>query len=168
MNCEWYFIHFFSLFQHTKRHYHYLEDTYPHLLPSSKKEKLNNNFETTNCAKFAKQIVSNVSSAATLKTEAKVKVLSRSCQDLEKLASIEPSLGDAAIFAQTYIKCQILMLKCLSGENHDIFIQFVNSSLRNFCLTKLSVRQKKLSISICFFIQTFLKYSNAMISLHLF
>ena len=111
-----------SLFQHTKRHYHYLEDTYPHLLPSSKKEKLNNNFETTtNTAKFAKQIVSNVSSAATLKTEAKVKVLSRSCQDLEKLASIEPSLGDAAIFAQTYIKCQILMLKCLSGENHAQF-----------------------------------------------
>ena len=109
---------FLSLFQHTKRHYHYLEDTYPHLLPSSKKEKLNNNFETTNTAKFAKQIVSNVSSAATLKTEAKVKVLSRSCQDLEKLASIEPSLGDAAIFAQTYIKCQILMLKCLSGKNH--------------------------------------------------
>ena len=102
---------------------------------------MNNNFETTtNTAKFAKQIVSNVSSAATLKTEAKVKVLSRSCQDLEKLASIEPSLGDAAIFAQTYIKCQILMLKCLSGENHAIFIQFVNSFIRNFCLKKLSVR----------------------------
>ena len=132
-DCEWYFL---SLFQHTKRHYHYLEDTYPHLLPSFKKEKLNNNFETTNTAKFAKQIVSNVSSAATLKTEAKVKVLSRSCQDLEKLASIEPSLGDAAIFAQTYIKCQILMLKCLSGENHAIFIQFVNSFIAQFLLGK--------------------------------
>ena len=133
INCEWSFINSLILFQHTKRHYHYLEDTYPHLLPSSKKEKLNNNFETTtNTAKFAKQIVSNVSSAATLKTEAKVKVLSRSCQDLEKLASIEPSLGDAAIFAQTYIKCQILMLKCLSGENHAIFIQFVNNFIAQF------------------------------------
>ena len=98
---------------------------------------MNNNFETTtNTAKFAKQIVSNVSSAATLKTEAKVKVLSRSCQDLEKLASIEPSLGDAAIFAQTYIKCQILMLKCLSGENYAIFIQFVNSFIAQFWLDK--------------------------------
>ena len=97
---------------------------------------MNNNFETTNTAKFAKQIVSNVSSAATLKTEAKVKVLSRSCQDLEKLASIELSLGDAAIFAQTYIKCQILMLKCLSGENHAIFIQFVNSFIAQFLLGK--------------------------------
>ena len=105
----------YLFFQHTKRHYHYLEDTYPHLLPTSKKEKLNNNIDTSNTAKFAKQIMSNVSSSASLKNEAKLKVLSRSCQDLEKLASIEPSLGDAAIFAQTYIKCQILMLKCLSG-----------------------------------------------------
>ena len=78
-------------------------------------EKLNNNIET-NTAEFAKQIMSNASLATSLKAEAKLKVLSRSCQDLEKLASIEPSLGDAAIFAQTHIKCQILMLKCLSGK----------------------------------------------------
>ena len=119
---------------------------------------MNNNFETTNnTAKFAKQIVSNVSSAATLKTEAKVKVLSRSCQDLEKLASIEPSLGDAAIFAQTYIKCQILMLKCLSGENYAIFIQFVNSFIAQFWLDKTFSQAKILYIiSICFFIHAFL------------
>ena len=51
-----------------------------------------------------------------MKNEARIKVLTRSCLDLDRLSSIEPTLKDAAIFASLYLKCQILMLKCLSGR----------------------------------------------------
>jgi integrator complex subunit 4 len=42
--------------------------------------------------------------------------MSQACQDLSRLASIEPMLSDAALFAQSYIECQSLMLKSLSGR----------------------------------------------------
>lgn len=94
--------------EHTQRHYHYLEDTYPHLLPEDddKTAKKSNSNHQGNI--FAKQIMAN------LKND--LKILNRACTDLQKLSSIEPSLSDAAIFAQTWIKCQMLMLKCLSPK----------------------------------------------------
>ena len=105
--------------EHTKRHYHFLEDTYPHLLPSKKSKKTDNNNDDINDAnttKFAKQIMHNVETSTKMKNEARIKVLTRSCLDLDRLSSIEPTLKDAAIFASLFLKSQILMLKCLSGR----------------------------------------------------
>ena len=79
-------------FQHTKRHFQYLEDTFPHLLPDSKnhqKQTNNNNINNQNTTKFATQIVTNVESSDCLKTEARMKILSQACTDLQRLASIE-------------------------------------------------------------------------------
>ncbi len=107
--------------EHTQRHYHYLEDTYPHLLPdlSMTKQKSSHICHDSpgTMSKFARQIMSNVASASDLSSDqAKSTILNRACQDLQKLSSLEPSLSDAALFSQTYIKCQLLMLKCLSGK----------------------------------------------------
>ena len=51
-----------------------------------------------------------------MKTEARMKILSQACTDLQRLASIEPTLRDASTFAHTYIRCQILMLRSLSSQ----------------------------------------------------
>ena len=88
-------------------------------MPDSKnhqKQTNNNNINNQNTTKFATQIVTNVESSDCLKTEARMKILSQACTDLQRLASIEPTLRDASTFAHTYIRCQILMLRSLSSQ----------------------------------------------------
>ena len=89
------------------------------MLPDSKNQNKtnNNNIDTQNTARqFALQIMSNVESSASFKTEGRLKILTQATKDLEKVACIEPSLSDAATFAHTYIQCQILMVRSLSSQ----------------------------------------------------
>ncbi len=103
--------------EHTKRHFRYLEDTYPHLTPNN-----NNAYQPgsngckvveTNTDQFVRQVMQTIETSASRKIESRMKVLAQACKDLEKVSEIEPSISDAATFMKLYIKCQYYMLKSL-------------------------------------------------------
>ena len=65
---------------------------------------------------FLHQVLERVRSTSHLKMEARIAVLERARVDLNRLGSIEPSLSDPSAFAEIYIHCQSLILKCLASK----------------------------------------------------
>ncbi len=70
-------------------------------------------------------MLDRVKGMAHLKMEARIAVLEQARIDLKRLGSIEPALSDAATFAETYIQCQSLVLKCLASE-YTCFCSLIN------------------------------------------
>lgn len=101
--------------QHTKKHYHYLLDTYPLLMPSnSLSSETQNSTVKTNTNRFLKQTLQRVHDSEHLSMVNRIKLLERAIQDLKCLGSIEPGMRDATNFAHLYLQCQTLILKSLS------------------------------------------------------
>ncbi len=70
-------------------------------------------------------MLDRVKGMAHLKMEARIAVLEQARTDLKRLGSIEPALSDAAMFAEIYIQCQSLVLKCLASK-YICFCQAIN------------------------------------------
>ncbi len=103
--------------QHTRKHRHFLLDTYPHLMPDrdegddgARKKKANR----TNTVKFYERTLTRVSDSEHLSMASRIGLLERAGADLARLGSIEPSMADQAAFASMYLQCQTLLLKCLA------------------------------------------------------
>eukprot|EP00095_Tigriopus_kingsejongensis_P008319 snap_masked-scaffold871_size86487-processed-gene-0.15 protein:Tk08319 transcript:snap_masked-scaffold871_size86487-processed-gene-0.15-mRNA-1 annotation:"integrator complex subunit 4" len=105
---------------HTKRHFHYLIDTYPHLTPkdcqSIKRKGRVSTIDVTkaNTEAFLRKIVSQVMDSDHMSMSNRIKVLNRACSDLKRLGSFEPSVAHRAQFLHLYVECQALMLRCLA------------------------------------------------------
>ncbi|KAK3862961.1 hypothetical protein Pcinc_031216 [Petrolisthes cinctipes] len=106
--------------QHTLRHYAYLRDTMPQLVPVL---KLGEEWQpsrvlvSTNTLQFLKESVARVGRLDRSSTQLRMTVYQTVYSDLIKLADIDPSLSAAAHFAASYTECLLLFGKILSTRN---------------------------------------------------
>ncbi|CAB4067195.1 INTS4 [Lepeophtheirus salmonis] len=109
------------IYINTKRHYQYLVDTFPNLVPAS--------FDTKGCVKeeyddgsssigtkFLSQVLHRVKISVSRSINERITMADRACVDLERLASIEPPKSSSAEFARLYILSQSLFFKCLKTK----------------------------------------------------
>ena len=104
---------------HTRRHHSYLQDTFPHLIPSShpstalvKKAQ----GSSTKTAEFLLSVLARVLASAPCSPSRRLSVLQTSVSELSRLSSIEPSLGDPSSFARTYMEGQALFLRVVGAS----------------------------------------------------
>eukprot|EP00090_Calanus_glacialis_P002411 TRINITY_DN11803_c0_g1_i1.p1 TRINITY_DN11803_c0_g1~~TRINITY_DN11803_c0_g1_i1.p1 ORF type:complete len:952 (-),score=245.87 TRINITY_DN11803_c0_g1_i1:99-2909(-) len=100
---------------HTRRHHSYLQDTFPHLIPSS--TSVAKQVITSQTSEFLNSVLTRVSLAAKMSSSRSLSVLHTSITELTRLANIEPSLGDPSSFARTYIEGQALYLRIVSDPS---------------------------------------------------
>ena len=104
---------------HTRRHHSYLQDTFPHLIPSSHPSLLVTKKTTedtcSRTANFLHSVLSRVKASATMSPSRRLSVLQTSVSELSRLSSIEPSLGDPSSFARTYLEGQTLYLRIVQA-----------------------------------------------------
>ncbi|XP_054723879.1 integrator complex subunit 4-like protein 2, partial [Uloborus diversus] len=106
-----------SLFdEYTQKHYSYLKDTLPHLVPQLKLRsvtivpvKVESSDEHSR--KFLNQVLERVAAAEHRNPKARQSILETSIQDLKQLSAIEPKLSAAANCAAMYIQCQLVLAK---------------------------------------------------------
>ena len=102
--------------QHTKRHYHFLLDTYPHLMPEKERKSEHKKHSISNTEAFLKQTLVRVNDSEHMSMMNRIKLLKRSTEDLKRVGSIEPSLYDKAQFVHLYLQCQSTFLKTLASR----------------------------------------------------
>ncbi|XP_045620866.1 integrator complex subunit 4 [Procambarus clarkii] len=106
--------------QHTLRHYAYLRDTMPQLVPVLKLgEEWQPRGETvpTNTLRFLRESMEKVAYLDRSSTQLRLTVYQTVHSDLVKLADIDPALSPAAHFAALYTQCMLLFSKILSTRN---------------------------------------------------
>ena len=105
---------------HTRRHHSYLQDTFPHLIPSSHPSLLVTKKTTedtcSRTANFLHSVLSRVRASASMSPSRRLSVLQTSVSELSRLSSIEPSLGDPSSFARTYLEGQTLFLRIVQAS----------------------------------------------------
>ncbi|GFY47093.1 integrator complex subunit 4 [Trichonephila inaurata madagascariensis] len=112
-----------SLFdEYTRKHYSYLKDTFPHLVPQLKLRNVTSipaGIESSDehSRKFLNQVLERVAAAEHRNPKARQNILETSIQDLKQLSAIEPKLSAAANCAALYIQCQLLLAKIISNKN---------------------------------------------------
>lgn len=108
---------------HTKRHFLYLVDTYPHLTPKKDNQLSHRSGRDLEMATaktkdsteiFLHKVVSQVMDSEHMSMSNRIKLLTRACSDLKRLGSFEPSVAHRAKFLHLYVECQALILKCLA------------------------------------------------------
>ncbi|XP_076056022.1 integrator complex subunit 4 [Oratosquilla oratoria] len=106
--------------QHKLRHYAYLRDTMPLLVPTLKlgEEGLSKKkVVSTNTAHFLTESLEKLSTLERASTQMKLTIYRTVHSDLIKLADIDPNLSPAANFAAQYTHCMLLFCKILSTRN---------------------------------------------------
>ncbi len=93
-------------------------DAYPHLMPKEyemgkiTKDVLpgqgREGLEAT--GRFLRETLARVKNSERLGMAARTRLLQRASSDLDRLASIEPTLAGFARFAELYIQCQVPLL----------------------------------------------------------
>ncbi|KAG8199519.1 hypothetical protein JTE90_009365 [Oedothorax gibbosus] len=112
-----------SLFdEYTQKHYSYLKDTFPHLVPHlklrySSAASVNVESSDEHSRKFLNQVLERVAAAEHRNPKARQNILETSIQDLKQLSAIEPKLSAAGNCAALYIQCQLLLAKIISNKN---------------------------------------------------
>ena len=103
---------------HTRRHHSYLQDTFPHLIPSSHPTTLAKQpaASQTKTSQFLLEVLKRVQASAPAPPARRLSVLQTSVQELTRLSSIEPSLGDPSSFARTYMSGQTLFLRVVGSS----------------------------------------------------
>lgn len=106
--------------QHTIRHYAYLRDTMPQLVPVLKlgeDRQPSREAVSTNTLRFLRESMQRVSSVDQSSTKMRMTIYQTVHSDLVKLADIDPALSPAAHFAALYTQCMLLFTKILSTRN---------------------------------------------------
>ena len=104
--------------QHTRRHRHFILDTYPHLLPNHESEdkKKKSSSQRANTEAFYKETLARVANSEHLSMSNRIAMLNRARLDLKRLGSIDPGMNDASLFASLYLQAQMILLKCLATK----------------------------------------------------
>lgn len=110
--------------EHTLRHYSYLKDSFPNLVPqlTLPNQQSGPPEGVASCSlaqshSFLLQALERASAAELRHPAARQGWLETSIRDLQRLAEIEPQLTAAATCASLYIRCQLLLAKILSNKS---------------------------------------------------
>ncbi|KAL3204245.1 hypothetical protein MRX96_053064 [Rhipicephalus microplus] len=110
--------------EHTLRHYSYLKDSFPSLVPQLKlpNQQSSPSEGLASCSlaqshSFLHQALERASAAELRHPAARQGWLETSIRDLQRLAEIEPQLTAAASCASLYLRCQLLFAKILSNKS---------------------------------------------------
>eukprot|EP00088_Acartia_fossae_P000160 TRINITY_DN10050_c0_g1_i1.p1 TRINITY_DN10050_c0_g1~~TRINITY_DN10050_c0_g1_i1.p1 ORF type:complete len:939 (+),score=261.73 TRINITY_DN10050_c0_g1_i1:63-2879(+) len=103
--------------QHTKRHHAYLKDTFPHLIPSASNNSqgANEGSLPSEAANFIQSILHRVSMSRRMSSASHINILQASCNELERIASVQESISDPATFARLYLEGQAVYEKIVRG-----------------------------------------------------
>lgn len=117
-----------SMFEHyTARHYSYLRDAYPSLIPPIKgleKDEdtriitLGDRDDSARVQQFLFNIFQRIRSCITSdRIEVQTAIIELSIRDLQRLREVEPSLTPACDFLDQYLTCQMSLRKILVNNN---------------------------------------------------
>ena len=112
--------------QHTRRHRHFILDTYPHLMPNheSDENKKSSSRQRANTGAFYKETLARVANSEHLSMANRIAMLNRARLDLKRLGSIDPGMNDASLFASLYLQAQMVLLKVtmiIAPEEHPSY-----------------------------------------------
>lgn len=109
--------------EHTLRHYSYLKDSFPNLVPQLTLPNQQSRAVSTSSSSlvqshaFLHQVLERVSAAELKQSVTRQNWLETAIKDLQRLSEIEPQLTAAADCASLYIQCQLLLAKILSNKS---------------------------------------------------
>ncbi|XP_075535942.1 integrator complex subunit 4 [Dermacentor variabilis] len=110
--------------EHTLRHYSYLKDSFPSLVPQLRlpNQQSSPSEGLASCSlaqshSFLHQALERACAAELRHPAARQGWLETSIRDLQRLAEIEPQLTAAASCASLYLRCQLLFAKILSNKS---------------------------------------------------
>ncbi|XP_029845486.2 integrator complex subunit 4 [Ixodes scapularis] len=109
--------------EHTLRHYSYLKDSFPSLvpqltLPNQQSQAVGASSPSlAQSHAFLHQVLERVSAAELKQSVARQNWLETAIRDLRRLSEIEPRLTAAADCAGLYVRCQLLLAKILSNKS---------------------------------------------------
>ncbi len=109
----------------TQRHYIYLKDAYPHLVPKlvhlfHNEVSLDLNTNLANCDAFFLKIFERLRNLVSLdrcSIQVQMSVLNNAISDLQKLAHLHSFLSPSCKFFSTYLQCQISLRRIVSSSN---------------------------------------------------
>lgn len=149
--------------EHTSKHYHYLRDTMPHLVPrlrpavtngsgANKEDAANEERRDRRGREFLEKIVMGIENARP-GGRVNTKLLETATVDLDRLAEMDNRMEGAARFTALYIRC-LLLLKSVLKEFSVSATTSISASpipnTTNNVSSLLQHTQKYIYIYICF------------------
>ncbi|KAK6644708.1 hypothetical protein RUM43_000976 [Polyplax serrata] len=166
--------------EHTVKHYRYLRDTMPNLVPQLKLKFNEDNMELpfieTGSREFLAIILENVKNAPS--TRVRVELMRAAQKFLMAISESDINIGGAPIFLSLYINCQLLMQKILQKKFSPLSTYEPNTVLKllqislqlQYCFTNLtdvqiaSMKQLKLK-ALCVMLVKVVKGNSSALSL---
>ncbi|XP_071501854.1 integrator complex subunit 4-like [Diadema antillarum] len=117
--------------EYTFRHYGYLRDSLPHLVPevehlmAAGRRGVHGNRsppaeEETNPQDFLSQTLEKLKGLDSLPNATAINVMQLTIRDLQRISELEPRLTATAEFYSMYIECQLTLAKALSGDHWNV------------------------------------------------
>lgn len=109
---------------HTVKHYTYLRDTMPHLVPylpigdaqQSSAEKIESAMDDSAVRRFFDSVLQHIDNS-TLSVDVRLKMLQSAEEQLNKLAEMEPAVSGAAHFTSLFSRCVLALHSALHANN---------------------------------------------------
>ncbi|XP_013196180.2 integrator complex subunit 4 [Amyelois transitella] len=109
--------------EHTVKHYTYLRDTMPHLVPhlpigeaqKSSAEKIEAAMDDSAVRRFFDSVLQHIDNV-TLSTSVRLKMLASAEEQLNKLAEMEPAVSGAANFTALFARCVLSLQSAVDGH----------------------------------------------------
>ncbi|XP_075984827.1 integrator complex subunit 4 [Anticarsia gemmatalis] len=110
--------------EHTVKHYTYLRDTMPHLVPylpigdaqQSSAEKIESAMDDSAVRRFFDSVLQHIDNTA-LSVNVRLNMLQSAEEQLNKLAEMEPSVSGAAHFTALFARCVLALHSALHATN---------------------------------------------------
>ncbi|XP_041482405.1 integrator complex subunit 4-like [Lytechinus variegatus] len=117
--------------EYTFRHYTYLRDSLPHLVPEvenlqpARRQCLSNRGDNmadrqTNPQDFLQQTLDKLKGLDSLSNSAAINIMQLTVQDLQRISELEPKITATAQLYSMYIDCQLTLAKALSGDHWNV------------------------------------------------
>ncbi|XP_049803533.1 integrator complex subunit 4 [Schistocerca nitens] len=109
--------------EHTLKHYCYLRDTMPHLVPALKvggssgvREVVADEEANATAVRFLEAMVSRLEAARRGPARVRAELLAAAQRDLARLAEVGGAAGDAARMSALHVNCQVMLARVLESR----------------------------------------------------
>ncbi|XP_071952970.1 integrator complex subunit 4-like [Antedon mediterranea] len=113
--------------EYTKRHYAYLRDSLPHLVPLVRHFQVVSSAQThtlvrANCSpqEFLQQALEKLEQVGRLDMDSGIKLMETTIRDLRRVVKLEENLVASADFYSLYLQCQLLLTKAMKDKQWSV------------------------------------------------